>query len=76
MSKIDLSASLFGDGKKSHKVLKNITLHDVLNFIDKIQVSDEIKEKLKFKAKNYPQGSLLYFVDNIRHQIDIAITEK
>lgn len=57
-------------GKKDYPTIKpNISYQQVITYIEKMTVSDELKKKLIKRALDYPEGSLRYFLEKINDSI-------
>lgn len=62
--KIDLT------GKKDYTPKEaKFTHKEVISYIEKMPISDELKIKLIKRVLKYPEGSLSYFLENIQNSI-------
>jgi|688.fasta_scaffold00614_84 hypothetical protein len=79
----NLNMSLsYGQQNASRNSFRKITLKNVFEAIDKKTISDDLKNKIKEKAKNYPHQALNMFLINLDKTItkenkkDIALNKK
>jgi hypothetical protein len=61
----NLNISLSYGQNTSRNSFRKITLNNVFEAIDKKTISNELKNKIKEKAKNYPHQALNMFLANL-----------